>query len=221
MSNLKSRGRIQYTKELGQTIVDAIANGMTYSKLYRDNEKIPCRMVLHSWLNQELGAPQSFAIAYDSARVVSAEHRFEEVDDIVEDAADYCQERANTILAQQLKEEGKIKNPDMLERHLKEESASILKMKVDAKKWQASRLNPKRFSDRHIIVTGDGDNDSHSDRLRAEQEAVRKLKALPLKDLESLAQLKRKIETPDEYATPRDDPTRGNATIDVESDNWG
>lgn len=115
----KSMGRPTiYSDELAITICDRLANGEGLVSICKD-KNMPHRSTVHDWLNPEHSTYQSdFADKYARARDDQADYKAEEIESI-----------ADRVLSGELR-------PD------------AARVAIDAKKWTAAKLRPKRYGDK-------------------------------------------------------------------------
>ena len=113
-----------YSLELADYICERLANGEGLVSICKD-EKLPHRSTVHDWLNPNHPTYQKeFADKYARARDDQADYKAEEIEDI-----------ADKVI------KGDIK-PD------------AARVAIDAKKWTASKLKPKRYGDRIDMTSG-------------------------------------------------------------------
>lgn len=114
-----------------------------------EGEGMPSVTTVFNWLNNEEN--KSFLDKYARARNAQAELLADEIIDIADDS------RKDTILT----ENGEIQNSEWINRS---------RLRVDARKWKASKLYPKKFGDRmeldlpnniiRVVIQDDGDTPS-------------------------------------------------------------
>ncbi|MFM7403309.1 MAG: hypothetical protein ACKO1N_04275, partial [Erythrobacter sp.] len=142
--------------EVQMDLCQRIMAGESVARICRD-EHMPAQSTVYQWLVSN----DQFRAAYQLAKQLMAETLADEVLDISDDSAgDYVEG-----------ENGKSFNPEHVQR---------AKLRVDSRKWLASKLAPKRYGDATTlnhesgmtlnVVTG---VPQRSENLSAEQVAVR------------------------------------------------
>lgn len=143
MSDVKAkRGRpTHYSAVLGQEICDAIASSSKGTKrLCTDNPHWPCQDTLFTWLKKY----PEFSEQYAQAKICQIELLVDEILEISDDASQ--DQYVNELGAL-------VSNPPAINR---------ARLKVDSRKWLASKLVPKVYGNKIDI---EGDN-SMSEELR-------------------------------------------------------
>lgn len=108
----------EYTEAIAEAICDRLANGEGLVSICRD-EEMPARSTVHSWLNEKSDVfKQEFLDKYMRARDDQADYKAEEIEEI-----------ADKVI------KGEVK-PD------------AARVAIDAKKWTASKLKPRRYGER-------------------------------------------------------------------------
>lgn len=114
--------KMAYTQDLGETICERIADGYSLSSVLR-NDGMPGYSTVMRWL----GEHQSFRDNYARAMEWRADGKFDELDEVSEEAC-----RAETPV-----------------------EVAGLKLKADNIKWQLARMNAKKYGERqHIEHSG-------------------------------------------------------------------
>lgn len=120
-----------YSPELDRKICDRIAAGESLSKICRD-ENMPHRDTVYSWKATNQAFSDRYARAVEDRAEVLAEEILEIAD---EKTGDY--ELKNGVMS------------------FNAENVQRSKLRVDARKWSASKLYPKKFGDKvQSEVTG-------------------------------------------------------------------
>lgn len=122
-----------YTQELADEICHKLSEGTSLRKICLAND-MPCKSTVFRWLRTN----QSFLDQYTRAKQESADAHSE----MVIDATEVEPERG---------EDGKIDASWV----------NLQRLKVDARKWTASKLNPKKYGDKQFT--------EHSGTLSLEQ----------------------------------------------------
>lgn len=121
-----------YDKEkIFQLILSEIEEGASLRSICR-REDMPSRTVFFEWLNND----ESMADQYARACELRAESIFEEILDIADDTSN------DTIIT----ERGESPNNEWIARS---------RLRVDARKWALSKMQPKKYGDK-LDVTTDG-----------------------------------------------------------------
>jgi hypothetical protein len=117
-----------FTDELALDICTKLAEGMSLRSIC-DIEGMPAVSTVCKWLNEK----PSFSEQYAQARKIQAELMADELLDIADDG------RNDWMLIKRGKEEIEVVNKEAIQRSA---------LRVDTRKWIASRLLPKKFGDK-------------------------------------------------------------------------
>lgn len=121
-----------FTQELADTICERLADGESLRKICKSDD-MPDRATVSRWL----AGNEVFRDQYARARVEQAHFYAEEIVEIADDAAnDYIET-----------EEGRAVDKEHIQR---------ARLRVDARKWYASKLAPKVYGDK-LELAGDKD----------------------------------------------------------------
>ena len=128
---------LEFDQGRADTICERIADGESLRSICAD-EAMPATSTVCKWLSR---VPQ-FAEQYTRARELQADALFDEILEIVDDGLNDWIERkgddGKTI--------GWIENGEALRRSA---------LRVDARKWMAGKLQPKKYSEKHqLALTG-------------------------------------------------------------------
>ena len=124
------------TVELTTEICFAIANGANPSRMCADNMRMPSYTTLYAWL----AIDPAFKAMWDTAMVLRAERLVDEILEISDDSSnDYDYTDSQGVP------------------HINGENVQRAKLRVDTRKWLASKLLPKKYGDK-TILSGDEDN---------------------------------------------------------------
>ena len=126
----------KYSQELIDTICERISDGEGLRSICRD-KAMPSRQTVCTWLRTK----PDFLDRYAQARELQADALFDEILEIADDGRNDWME-AND-------EDGTAK--------LNGEHIARSRLRVDARKWMAGKLRPKKYGDRQIIE-GDKEN---------------------------------------------------------------
>ena len=124
-----------YTPELAKAVCDRLEHGETLVAIVRD-PLMPSRMTVYRWLQSD----EQFREEYARARDAQADHFAEEIVDIAD---------AEPSLI--------FKNVDGVDVASVDSTAvNLLRLRIDARKWYASKVAPKKYGDK-IETTHRGD----------------------------------------------------------------
>lgn len=124
----------EFDQIIGDEICDRLTNGESLRKISCD-EHMPAASTIYKWLT----ANKTFAEQYAHAREAQADTLADEILDIADDGSNDYMER----------EDGSVEyNGDAVSRS---------KLRVDSRKWIASKLKPKKYGDKQLIGS-DPDN---------------------------------------------------------------
>jgi len=118
------KNSVKFSQELFDAICERIANGESLRKICKD-EKMPNLTSVWKWLNNN----EELSKQYARAREEQAETFVDEILDIADNNKD------DTFIDEDGKE---IINQEVIARS---------RLRVDARKWVASKLKPKKFGD--------------------------------------------------------------------------
>lgn len=139
----------KYSQQLADAICELLVDGKSLRTIC-STAKMPSRSTVIRWLAENEG----FRNHYARARELQADTLAEEILDIADKA----------VLGERLKKDGKGKvlerqTGDMVERS---------KLMIDARKWYAGKLQPKKYGER--VALDHGVQDNLADKLRAARE---------------------------------------------------
>ncbi|MBA0395679.1 terminase small subunit protein [Stenotrophomonas maltophilia] len=139
----------KYSQQLADAICDLLVDGKSLRTIC-STAKMPSRSTVIRWLAEN----EVFRNHYARARELQADTLAEEILDIADKA----------VLGERLKKDGKGKvlerqTGDMVERS---------KLMIDARKWYAGKLQPKKYGER--VALDHGVQDNLADKLRAARE---------------------------------------------------
>jgi hypothetical protein len=115
----------EYTQEMADIICERIADGESLRAICRDDH-MPVKSTVFKWLNQN----KDFADQYARAREAQADSLADEIIDIADD-------NSRDVVKDQDGHE--VVNHDVIAR---------ARLRVDARKWIASKLKPKSYGER-------------------------------------------------------------------------
>ena len=129
--------RTDYSEELSAEICSRLANGESLRTICLD-ENMPDKATVFRWL----GKHAEFRDQYARAKEESSDALVEEIIDIADDSVNDWMEKHN----QEGEQIGWRVNDEAIERS---------RLRVDARKWVASKLKPKKYGDKlDLGVTG-------------------------------------------------------------------
>lgn len=117
-----------YTEEMADKICERIAEGESLKSICED-EGMPSKAAVFNWLN----AHPSFVDKYTRAREVQADALFDEILSIADDGRNDWMERRGE------EDAGWVANGENIRRS---------QLRIDARKWMAGKLKPKKYSDK-------------------------------------------------------------------------
>jgi hypothetical protein len=126
-----------FTAELAAAICERISLGESLRSICRD-EKMPDRATVFRWLSQD----EAFRDQYARSREEQAETLAEELLEIADDATNDWMERNADDNA------GWVANGEHIQRS---------RLRVDTRKWIASKLLPKKYGDATLLKHADAD----------------------------------------------------------------
>lgn len=155
-----------YTKELAEAICLEIATSNKGIKtICENNDNLPSFKTVFNWLNNPDKA--EFLQLYTRAREIQAEYLADEILQISDDATN------DFMTIQKGDKSYEVENKEWTSRS---------KLRVEARKWVASKLKPKKFGDKLDVTSGDKPLNQEAD-----------LSNLTDKELEILIELQSKI----------------------------
>lgn len=128
-----------FTDELANRICDALADGRSLRSICLDDD-MPSQTTVFRWLADDRYT--AFRESYARAREAQADAIFDEILDIADDGSNDWMERK--------RQDGSI---DEVVDH---EHIQRSKLRVDARKWMAGKLAPKKYGDRLDLTSSDG-----------------------------------------------------------------
>ena len=127
-----------FTQDLADIICERIAEGQSLRSILRD-EDMPAMGTVLRWLV----VSEEFLLQYTKAREVQAETLADEMQDIADDGS-------NDWMARQGKDGenvGWVLNGEHVQRS---------RLRIETRKWIASKLKPKKYGDKLGLTDGDG-----------------------------------------------------------------
>jgi len=130
-----------YTKKLGLTICERLANGESMRSICKYTEGMPALSTVFRWLVSTDAVYKEFQEQYARARDIQAEVMFDEILEISDDGSN------DFMLVTKGDVSYEMENKEVTNRS---------KLRVDARKWYLSKVLPKKFGDK-VDVTSDGE----------------------------------------------------------------
>jgi len=122
-----------FTKELGDVVCERLSLGESMRSIARDPD-MPGITTLFKWIRTD----DEFAAQYDRAKEESADAIYDEIQEIADDGTnDWVEQHGDDAAKAAYKLNG--------------ESIQRSRLRVDTRKWMASKMKPKRYGDRQII----------------------------------------------------------------------
>ena len=150
-----------YSSEIAEVICDRIAAGESLRKILQDEGMPDCRTV-RRWLQHP--DRNEFRLQYARAREAQADYFLDAVIEIADDSS------GDTKLI-----EGEEGPPIAVVDH---ENIARSKLRVDARKWAAGKLAPKKYGDRIIAEHGNLDGKPFESRAATPQQVLDDLSAI-------------------------------------------
>ncbi len=120
-----------YSERAAFVICSRLANGESLRNICAEGH-LPSARSVHRWLNEN----DNFRQQYAHAREAQADHLFDEILDITDDGRNDWMERRGD------EDAGWVTNGENIQRS---------KLRVDARKWMAGKLRPKKYGDKQEI----------------------------------------------------------------------
>ena len=144
----------EYTQEIADVICEQLARGDSMRKVCEADD-VPAMSTVFRWLRER----DEFRQQYETAKDEAADVMVEEINEIADNSTnDYIIHLAAAIEKKPVDEwtEEDIK---VLAIKAAPENIQRSRLRVDARKWTASKLKPKKYGDKTVLKhTGDRDN---------------------------------------------------------------
>lgn len=123
----------EYSQEVADLICERIAQGESLRAILRDDETLPASSTIFKWLSEK----EAFSEQYARAREAQADVLFDEILSIADDGRNdsYVDDDGNPRT-----------DHDVIARS---------KLRVDARKWMAGKLRPKKYGEKLAIGGAD------------------------------------------------------------------
>lgn len=132
------RNLIPYLDEVADVICERIALGESVRSICRDKD-MPAMSTVFKWLSEN----EDFAKQYARAREVQADALFDEILDIADDASNDWMEKRNA-------------NGENIGWQENGEALRRSQLRIDARKWMAGKLRPKKYGEKLALTDGEG-----------------------------------------------------------------
>lgn len=141
-----------YTQELADRMCEQLAEGKSMRTVC-EAEDMPAKRTVFNWLRTN----EEFLHQYERAKVEAADYLAEEIIEIADDGRnDFITELAESITEKPASEWTEDDIRVLAIKHAPEQ-VQRSRLRVDARKWIASKLKPKKYGDK-TIIGGDPDN---------------------------------------------------------------
>lgn len=149
-----------FTEEMADRICEMLAEGQSLRAICAA-EDMPSQSAVFRWLADERRA--TFRQQYARAREAQADALFDEMLDIADDGSNDWMERK--------------RQDGSTDEVLNSEHVQRSKLRIDARKWMASKLNPKVYGDKLDVTSGNEplrnlDDDALDARIAAKLKAL-------------------------------------------------
>ena len=141
----------EYTTEKADEICERLADGESLRSICKD-EHMPSKATVFRWLKVHEG----FSDQYARARQTQADSLFDEVLDIADDARNDWMERNGG-------DEGW---------HLNGEHVQRTRLRIDARKWMAGKLRPKKYGEKQTLEHSGPDGEAINTKVTVESVIV-------------------------------------------------
>ncbi|MEE9541203.1 MAG: terminase small subunit protein [Candidatus Thorarchaeota archaeon] len=127
-----------YTQDIANRLCEQLAEGVSMQRACEPDD-MPCKRTVFNWL----ATNEPFLHQYESAKAECADHLAEQMIEIADDGTNDYMERQNSDGSTH-----EVVNSEHIQRS---------RLRIDARKWIASKLKPKKYGDK-TIHAGDEDN---------------------------------------------------------------
>jgi hypothetical protein len=125
-----------YTPELTDLICERLSAGESMRSISQDDD-MPTRKTMFSWMRKH----EQFLNQYARAKEESADAMVEDILDIADDGSNDWMEKLG-------------KDGECIGYELNGEHVQRSRLRVDTRKWAASKLKPKRYGDKVDVTSG-------------------------------------------------------------------
>lgn len=127
-----------FTQEISDIICARLAEGQSMRTVCAD-DALPCMSTIFGWLRKH----PEFLQQYERAKQEAADAFAEEMQDISDDGTNDWMEKFG-------------KDGESLGWHLNGEHVQRSRLRIDTRKWLASKLKPKKYGDKTLVTGEDG-----------------------------------------------------------------
>ncbi len=140
-----------YTPEIGAEICNRVVCGETLKNICRDPHMPPLHLA-HYWSAGQKGAPTDYAQAYARARLTRAHALVEEAEEIADNTQDDINRAVQAAKDAVLDSGGDERKAAIAGHKAKREAIESARIRIDMRKWAASRMNRKAYGERIGVV---------------------------------------------------------------------
>ena len=130
----------EYTEEIGEDICVRLADGESLRSICSDDD-MPNRATVFRWLLRDDPEFEAFRDQYTRAREMQADAHADDIQDIADDGTNDWMEKFD-------------KDGNSIGWQINGEAVQRSKLRVDARKWTASKLKPKKYGDKIDVTSG-------------------------------------------------------------------
>lgn len=131
-----------FKQSVADKICERIALGESLRSICED-ESTPSRVTVLRWLRSDAEWGEAFRAQYARAREDQADSLFDEINEIADDGANDWMEKLN-------------KDGELIGWTVNGEAVQRSRLRIDARRWQAAKLRPKKYGEK-LDVTSGGD----------------------------------------------------------------
>lgn len=131
----------KYTEQIANEICDLISEGEPLTRICRRDD-MPCLRTVYNWLDDP--EREEFLHKYNAKRERQADTMFDHITEIADDGTNDWMEVRD-------------KDDNIIGWRVNGEAVQRSKLRIEARRWQAARLRPKKYGER-TIIGGDPDN---------------------------------------------------------------
>lgn len=130
----------KFNKALGEEICRRLAEGASLRRICREDPEMPDVITILRWLSDGNTKHARFCKQYEKARQVWAEAVYDELSEIADNGSNDFMDK---------------NDPDNPGYKVNGEVVARSRLRVDTRKWQLARMNPKKFGDKLDVTSGD------------------------------------------------------------------
>ncbi len=140
-----------FNPELGEEICRRVTEGETLLSICKD-EHMPTLAVAYEWNRGRRGAPEAYARAFATSRRDAAHSWIDEAHHIADTTAVEIEDEVAQREAEVLDATGDERRARIAGHKQRRESAEIRKMRIDIRKWSASRIHRRVYGDKVALI---------------------------------------------------------------------